>query len=269
MQGSRIVRRAVEAKWAVVTGASAGIGAALAEQLAASGANLVLTARRADRLEELAAKLRNEYGIQTRTVAADLADPAAPEQLLAATEGSGIPIDILVNNAGFGYSGEFAKGDPAWQRKMVDLNCAAVVHLTRLFLPKMTERRRGYVMIVASTASYQPVAYMSTYAATKVFDRFLAEALAHEVAEYDIRVSALCPGPTESEFHEIAGTREMVGRGRQSAEEVARLGLEGMIQGKSWVIPYTAGKAMVFLQRFVPRQMVSGAAAKMFRPKKA
>ncbi len=267
MQGSKVLRQHVQGKWALVTGASAGIGLALAEQLAAAGAHLVLTARRADRLDTLAAKLRSEYGIEARTIAADLADPAVPQQLLSATEESGLAIDILVNNAGFGYNGEFAKGDATWQRQMVDLNCAAVVHLTRLFLPKMIERRRGYVMIVASTAAYQPVAYLATYAATKAFDRFLAEALAHEVAGYGIKVSALCPGPTESEFNEVAGLREMSGRGKQSAEDVARIGLEGMVGGKPWVIPYTAGKLMVFMQRFVPRQLVSGAAAKMFRPK--
>jgi len=267
MQTSKVLRQSIQGKWALVTGASAGIGVALAEQLAASGANVVLTARRADRLEALATKLRSEYGIEARTIATDLADPTTPEQLFSATEGSGLSIDILVNNAGFGYSGEFAKGDADWQRQMIDLNCSAVVHLTRLFLPKMIERRRGYVMIVASTASYQPVAYLATYAATKVFDRFLAEALAHEVAEYGVKVCALCPGPTESEFSDVAGLRQIPGRWSQSAEDVARIGLEGMIAGKHWVIPYTAGKMMVFMQRFVPRGLVSGAAARMFRPK--
>ncbi|QNI32775.1 SDR family oxidoreductase [Alloacidobacterium dinghuense] len=267
MQGSKVLRQAVQGKWALVTGASAGIGLALAEQLAAAGVNLVLTARRSDRLEALAARLRSENGIEVRNITADLAEPSAPQQLLAATEESGLAIDILINNAGFGYSGEFAKGDAAWQRQMVDVNCAAVVHLTGLFLPEMIKRRRGYVMIVASTASYQPVAYMSTYAATKAFDRFLAEALAHEVAEHGVKVSALCPGPTESEFNQVAGLREMRGRSSQSAEEVARLGLEGLVEGRSWVIPYSAGKAMVFMQRFVPRRLVSGAAARMFRPK--
>lgn len=267
IQGSKVLRQSVQGKWALVTGASAGIGVALAEQLAVAGANVVLTARRADRLEALSARLRSEYGVEARTISADLADPVVPQQLLSATEESGIAIDLLINNAGFGYNGEFVKGDAAWQRQMVDLNCSAVVHLARLFLPKMIERRRGYVMIVASTAAYQPVAYLATYAATKVFDRFLAEALAHEVAGYGVKVSALCPGPTESEFNEVAGLREMAGRGRQSAEEVARLGLEGLVGGKPWVIPYSAGKVMVFMQRFVPRRLVSGAAAKMLRPK--
>jgi len=267
MQGSKVVRQSVQDKWALVTGASAGIGLALAEQLAASGANLVLTARRADRLEALAGRFIGEYGIKAQVIAVDLADPAAPQKLFSATEDSGLVIDILINNAGFGYYGEFTKGDAAWQRQMVDLNCAAVVHLTNLFLPKMVDRKRGYLMIVASTASYQPLAYMATYAATKVFDRFLAEALAHEVAKHGVMVSALCPGPTDSEFNEVAGLHQIPGRKSQSAEEVARLGLEGLVEGKPWVIPYTAGKIMVFMQRLAPRRLVSGAAAKMFRPK--
>jgi len=265
MQASSLLRQSIQGKWALVTGASAGIGVALAEQLAAAGAHVVLTARRADRLQSLAERLKSEYSVETRIIAADLADPAVPQQLFSATEEAGVQIDILINNAGFGYTGEFVKGDTTWQRQMVDLNCAAVVHLTRLFLPKMIARRHGYVMIVSSTASYQPLGYMSTYAATKVFDRFLAEALAHEVTEYGVKVCALCPGPTESEFNQVAGLKEMSARGRQSAEEVAQIGLEGMVRGKHWVIPYASGKVMVFVQRFVPRQVVSGAAAKLFR----
>jgi uncharacterized protein len=266
MAGSVVLRNAFQGKWALVTGASAGIGEALAVELAAAGANLVLTARRVDRLKALAARLAKEYKIQTQVIPADLAAPAAPKQLFDATEGRGTPVDILINNAGFGYYGEFINGDPAWQRTMVDVNCAAVVELTRLFLPRMIERRRGDIMIVASTAAYQPVAYMATYAATKAFDRMLAEALAEETARYGIRVSALCPGPTESEFGEVAGARTGESRKFQSAQEVARLGLEGMVQGKHWLIPYAGGRIQVFLQRFVPRRTVTGAAEKMFRP---
>ncbi len=266
-QSSKLLRDALHGKWALVTGASAGIGLALAEQLATGGANLVLTARRQDRLEAIALRLQGQYGIETKIVPADLADTAAPEQLFAATEGTGLAVEVLINNAGFGYYGRFAEGDAERQRRMVEVNCGAVVHLTRLFLPRMMERRRGHVMIVASTASYQPVPYMSTYAATKVFDRFLAEGLAQEVAEYGIKVSALCPGPTESEFHEIAGTRSQFGKGRQSAEQVARRGLEGLVRGEHWVIPYGAGKGIVLMERFLPRRFVSGMAARVFRPK--
>jgi uncharacterized protein len=266
MPGSAVLKKAFQDKWALVTGASAGIGEALAVELAASGAHLILTARRVDRLKALAARLETEYRIQTQIIPADLADPAAPQQLYDATEGRGTAVDVLVNNAGFGYYGEFVRGETTWQRTMVDVNCAAVVDLTRLFLPRMIERRRGDIMIVASTAAYQPVAYMATYAATKAFDRMLAEALAEETARFGIRVSALCPGPTESEFGEVAGVRVGENRKSQSAQQVARLGLEGMVKGKPWLIPYAGGRIQVFLQRFVPRRTVTGAAERMFRP---
>ncbi len=268
MPGSAILKRAFEGKWALVTGASAGIGEALAIELAAAGANLILTARRAERLETLARRLGSEHQIQTQVIPADLADPAVPKQLFDATEGRGTTVDILINNAGFGYYGEFVAGDQAWQRTMVDVNCAAVVDLTRIFLPRMIERKRGDIMIVASTAAYQPVAYMATYAATKAFDRMLAEALAEETARFGIRVSALCPGPTESEFGKVAGSPPSADRGRgfQKADEVARRGLEGMVNGKHWVLPSFINSASVFMQRFMPRRMVTGAAEKMFRP---
>jgi short-subunit dehydrogenase len=267
IQPSALLRKAWQGKWALVTGASAGIGEALAVELAAAGANLVLTARRKDRLDALAARLAADYKIEAKVLVADLEDPEAPATIFAATEGAGLAIDLLVNNAGFGYYGEFAKGDAARQGAMVQVNCAAVVVLTYLFLPKMIARKRGDILIVASTAAYQPVAYLATYAATKVFDRFLAEALAEEVRGYGIRVSALCPGPTESEFNQVAGAPSMPGRGAQGAAEVARLGLEGLVKGDSWVIPYLAGRLTVFAQRLVPRRLVTSAAAKLFRPK--
>ena len=267
MAGSGIVRSAFQGKWALVTGASAGIGEALAMELAASGANLILTARRVDRLEGLAQRLGSEHKVETQVLPADLADPAAPQQLFDATEGRGRAVDVLINNAGFGYYGEFVTGDPAWQRTMVDVNCTAVVDLTRLFLPKMVERRRGWVMIVASTAAYQPVAYMAIYAATKAFDRMLAEALAEETARFGIKVSALCPGPTESEFGKVAGSPTSAGgRGFQTAEEVARRGLEGLVRGKYWVLPSFVNNATVFVQRFLPRRFISGAVERAFRP---
>jgi short-subunit dehydrogenase len=175
---------------------------------------------------------------------------------------------VLVNNAGFGEYAEFLSSRLEMQVDMVQVNCTAVVHLTRLFLPKMVERRRGGVLIVASTASYQPVPYMATYAATKAFDRMLAEALAQEVKRYGVHVSALCPGPTQSEFGQVAGNPPGAGglRKVQSAAEVARLGLEGLAAGKHWVIPYLSGRVVVFAQRFVPRRVVSRAVERMFRP---
>jgi uncharacterized protein len=267
-QGSAILRKAWQGKWALVTGASAGIGEAFAVELAAAGVNLVLTARRKERLEAIAARLTAEHKVQVRIIVADLEQPEAPERIFAETEAAGLTIDVLVNNAGFGYYGEFGKGDPARQAAMVQVNCTAVVVLTNLFLPKMMERHRGDILIVASTASYQPVPYLATYAATKVFDRFLAEAIAEEVRKYGIHVSALCPGPTESEFGDVAGVNLNQMRGFQAASIVARRGLEGLVRGKHWVIPYVVGQVGVFAQRFVPRRLVTWGVEKAFRPKK-
>jgi uncharacterized protein len=266
-QGSEILRKAWQGKWALVTGASAGIGEAFADELAAAGVNLVLTARRKERLEAIAARLTAEHKIQARVIAADLEQSDAPKKIFAETEAAALTIDVLVNNAGFGYYGEFGKGEPARQAAMVQVNCTAVVALTNLYLPGMMQRRRGDILIVASTASYQPVAYLGTYAATKVFDRFLAEAIAEEVKKYGIHVSALCPGPTESEFGNVAGVSLDQMRGFQKADIVARRGLEGLVRGKHWVIPYLVGQIGVFGQRFMPRRLVTWGVEKAFRPK--
>ena len=186
-----------------------------------------MTARRRERLDLLAERLRTRNAIQAQVIVADLTLPQAPQQIFDATEGAGLQVDVLINNAGFGEYGEFLRSNLEMQVDMVQVNCAAVVHLTRLFLPAMVERRRGAVMIVASTAAYQPVPYLATYGATKAFDRMLAEALAEEMKRYGVRVSALCPGPTESEFNQVAGARTGDKRKPQSAAEVARRGLEG------------------------------------------
>ncbi len=266
-QPSQILRKAWKGKWALITGASAGIGEAFAVELAAAGVNLVLTARRRERLESLAARLVTTYGVHTRVVVADLEEPEAPAKIFAEVQGAGLEIDVLVNNAGFGYYGEFALGEPARQAAMVQVNCTAVVALTNLFLPQMVARKRGDILIVASTAAYQPVAYLATYAATKVFDRFLAEAMAEELKKHGVRVSALCPGPTESEFGDVAGVNLGDMRGFQSAGIVARRGLEGLARGKHWVIPYVVGQLGVFAQRFLPRRLVTAGVEKAFRPK--
>src|ERR1035441_2428607 len=178
-------------KWALVTGASAGIGVALARELARQGAKIILTARRKERLESLAAELAAK-GTETRIVAADLNDPNAPQQIFDATEGAGIQVEILVNNAGLGQFGEFYASPVEQEVSQVRVNCEAMVRLSRLFVPRMVDRRRGWVMILASTASFQPLPYFATYAATKVFDRFFALGLASEVARFGVKVTALC-----------------------------------------------------------------------------
>ena len=255
-----------QGKWALVTGASAGIGKALAEQLAAGGAHLVLTARRRDRLVELGRKLAAAHKIRTEVIAADLADPDAPEKIFAFTREKSIEVALLINNAGFGSYGEFAASETQRQLNMVQVNCAAVVHLTRLFLPGMIERHAGDVLILASTASFQAVPYISTYAATKAFDLLFAEGLAEEMRPHGVRVCALCPGSTVSEFHEVAGQTRFVARNPETAEKVARTGLQALAAGKSYVISGAGNYMGAHTQRLVPRRLVTRITAKMFRP---
>jgi short-subunit dehydrogenase len=257
-------------KWALVTGASAGIGAALADELARGGAHLVLTARRRERLEELAQKLEAAHKIQTKIFVADLTQADAPEKIFQFTKNQGIEIELLVNNAGFGAYGEFPTVEPRKLTDMVQVNCAAVVHLTRLYLPEMVTRKHGDVLIVASTASFQSVPYISTYAATKAFDLLFAEGLAEEMKPYGVRVCALCPGSTESEFAEVAGQAHIAATraNRETAEKVARTGLRALAAGKSYVISGLGNYLGVLGQRLVSRRLVARVATRMFRPHK-
>jgi len=253
-------------KWALITGASAGIGVAFAEELAFGGTKLVLTARRRDRLDALAQKLSATYKVQTEVFAADLAEPDAPEKIFAFTKEKKIEIDLLINNAGFGQYGEFPLVDLNRLLDMVQVNCSAVVHLTRLFLPPMIARRRGDVLILASTASFQAVPYISTYAATKAFDLLFAEGLAEEMKPHGIRVCALCPGSTESEFHVVAGQDQFI-RKAETAEKVAHTGLKALAAGKSYVISGLGNYLGAHGERLVPRRFVTRVAAGMFKPK--
>jgi short-subunit dehydrogenase len=254
-------------KWALVTGASAGIGVALAQELAAGGTNLVVTARRKDRLEELARSLGTKHKVKTEVFVADLVEPNSPEKVFAFTRQKGIEIDLLINNAGFGQYGEFPSVDTQRLLDMVQVNCSAVVHLTRLYLPEMVARRRGDVLILASTASFQAVPYISTYAATKAFDLLFAEGLAEEMKPYGIRVCALCPGSTESEFHVVSGQEKFMRRA-ETAEKVARTGLKALAAGKSYVISGLGNYLGAHGERLVPRRFVTKLAAGMFKPDK-
>jgi uncharacterized protein len=256
-----------QGKWAVVTGASAGIGRELAAQLAAAGANLVLTARRTERLTQQAAELRERHKILTEVFPADLTQPQAPEELFRFTEQKRLPIEVLINNAGFGAYGYFHKNDRQRLLDMVQVNVAAVVHLTHLFVRPMVERRSGYVMIVASTAAFQPVPFISTYAATKAFDLIFAEGIAEEVRRHGVNVCALCPGSTTTEFFEVAGQPSYLGRAPETAEKVARVGLQALAAGRPRVISGTRNWLGVEMQRLAPRSLVTRVAARMFAPK--
>jgi short-subunit dehydrogenase len=254
-------------KWALVTGASAGIGSALARNLAGGGCNLVLTARRRERMDELASELIASYGIAAEIVTADLTLPNAPKEIFEFTTGRKIAIQLLANNAGYGAYGYFNEIDLQRQLEMVQVNCSAVIHLTHLFLPQMLERGSGDILIVASTAAFQAVPFISTYAATKGFDLLLGEALFEEFASRGVHVCVLCPGPTTSEFHAVSKSPSGPSKHFEAAEKVAQVGLEGLVRGKSSVVSGTLNNIQVQALRLAPRRTVTGAAARMFRPK--
>lgn len=255
-------------KWALITGASAGIGWASAEELAAGGTNLVLTARRADRLERLAAGLAAKYKIESRVVVADLTKAQAPEEIFAFTSREKLEIELLVNNAGFGAFGCAHEISMETMAEMIQVNCTAVVHLTRLYLPEMVARRRGYVLIVASTAAFQAVPFNSVYAATKGFDLLFAEGVAEEVRPSGVKVCALCPGPTTTEFKQVAHQPDRVFKVAETAGKVARVGLEGLATGRSYVISGAMNRLMMEAERLAPRRFVAQMAANMMRPAK-
>lgn len=260
------VRRDWANKWALITGASAGIGWALAEQLAAGGAHLILTARRTDRLQKLAASLSDKYRVQTEVFSADLARAEGPKEIHAFTTRKKTEIELLVNNAGFGAFGTVHEIPVERMLEMIQVNCSAVVHLTRLYLPAMVQRRRGDILILASTAAFQAVPFNSVYAATKAFDLLFAEGLAEEVRPFGVRVCALCPGPTTTEFQEVAQQPNRVSRMPETAEKVARVGLEGLARGKSYIISGAKNRLMMESERLAPRGFVVKMAAKMMRP---
>jgi short-subunit dehydrogenase len=196
-------------------------------------------------------------GTEVRIVTADLNDPAAPQQIYDATEGAGLAVDILINNAGLGQFGAFAESPIEQELSQVRVNCEAMVRLTRLFVPRMVERRRGWIMILASTASFQPVPYLTTYAATKAFDRFFALGLAAEVARFGVKVTALCPGPTESEFFQVARSENFMPGGKQTAEAVARLGVAALARGRRTIVPTSAARFTACWCAFCPVGLIT------------
>lgn len=254
-------------KWALITGASAGIGWALAEQLAAGGTNLVLTARRADRLQKLAAELSAKHQVQTEVIVADLARREAPAEIFAFTAIKKIEIELLINNAGFGAYGYSHEVPVEKLLDMIEVNCSAVVHLTRLYLPAMVARRHGDMLIVGSTASFQAVPFLAVYSATKSFDLLFAQAVAEEVREFGVRVCALCPGSTETEFQQVAQEPDRPMRIAETADKVARVGLEALARGKSYVVSGAMNRFLLETERLAPRGFVVKMAAKMMRPR--
>jgi short-subunit dehydrogenase len=245
-------------KVALVTGASAGLGVEFARQLSKRGHTLVLAARRKDRLEDLA----KELGI-ARAIAIDLSKPSASANLLADIEDNGETVDLLVNNAGFGLIGRFAELDARLERQMIDLNIGTLTDLCRLVAPQKIKRKSGGILNVASTAAFQPGPRMAVYFATKAFVLSLTEALHEELKPHGIRVSCLCPGPTRTEFGDVAGFagNGLFDRVAMNAAEVVETGLKGLDSNDAVVVPGWTNKVTAASTRFAPRSIVRKIAA--------
>jgi short-subunit dehydrogenase len=237
----------------LITGASAGLGVEFARQLAGRGQRLVLVARRKDRLDALAAELGN-----ARAVAVDLAEAGSTAALMADLGAAGEHVATLINTAGFGLRGRFAELDAARQREMIDLNVTSLTELCRAVAPGMIERRAGAILNVASTAAFQPGPNMAVYFATKAFVLSFTEALLEELKPHGIRVTALCPGPTKTEFGAVAGfgDKSSFDRLATDAASVVRAGLKALDRNRAVIVPGLINKVGASSTRFVPRPLV-------------
>jgi short-subunit dehydrogenase len=260
---------------ALVTGASAGIGGAIAHELATRGHGLVLVARRKDRLDALAEELSDAHGVRTETIACDLSDADARSRLPEQISELGLDVEVLVNNAGFATGGAFHEADPERELQQVRVLVEAPVALTLAFLPAMVERSRGAILNVASTAGMQPMPYSAGYSAAKSYVLTFSEAIHQEVRGQGVTVTALAPGPVETEFWEEAGwqvrgksfEKAIPGPARLTAEDVARAGVRGLESGDRVVIPGLPFRAGMLAARYLPHALKLPALEYLMRPR--
>jgi short-subunit dehydrogenase len=245
-------------KTALVTGASGGIGYEFSRVLAQQGYNLVLVARGADRLAEVARELAAAYPIKAGVLALDLSQPEAASQLFAEVKRRGLLVDVLVNNAGFGDHGPYANSDWETQRQMIQVNITTLAELTRVFLAEMLQRKSGRILNVGSTGSFTPVPFMAVYAATKAFVLSFSEALSAELQGTGVTVTALCPGVTKTNFFQRAKSENMLLRklNEMEARDVAQIGYRAMMKGKPRVVAGWFNKIMIASLRLAPRSAV-------------
>ena len=251
-------RNGMQRPTALVTGGSGGIGLELAKVLARNGFDLVLVARNRDTLEAAAGQLEGKFDVKAHVFAADLRRPEAPEAIFDFLQGENIPIEVLVNNAGFGLGGEFADTKLQRELEMIQVNIAALTHLTKLFLPPMIKRKSGRVLNVASTAAFQPGPLMAVYYATKAYVLSFSGALSEELRNTGVTVTALCPGPTHTDFADAAemGTSRLFNTvGIADAADVAQYGYDAMMNGKRMAIPGIRNKILAQANRIAPRSL--------------
>jgi len=254
-------------KVTLITGASSGIGEAFAQRLAAEKHNLVLVARSEKKLHELCDELMLKHKIVAHYVAMDLNDFEADKRLFEETERHGMEVDWLINNAGFGSMGDFAALDLEKELEMLNLNISVLVALTHRYLQRMRERKSGVIINVSSTASFQPVPFMAAYAATKAFVTSFSEAIAEENRPYGIKISALCPGPTDTNFFAAANAVPFSAKGMQTAEDVVEAALNGVSKGKSTTVSGWTNYIGSVFGTLVPDSLVARAIGTYLRPK--
>jgi uncharacterized protein len=250
---------------ALVTGASSGLGAEFATQLAARGCNIVLVARREDRLRDLAARIGEQFGVTVTVIAADLSRPDAAESLRQQLDDQGIVVDLLVNNAGFGLKADFIEADPERITEMVQLNVGTLVALTRSFLPDLVRAGRGAVVNIASTGAFQPCPSMAVYGATKAFVLNFSEAVAYENRDSGVQVLVVCPGATSTEFRSVSGLHaDRSDRGSQTPEQVVQATLQALDKGRTGcMVSGARNSVMTKLVGVMPRRLVTAASARV------
>jgi short-subunit dehydrogenase len=252
----RAKRNGAQAQTALITGGSGGIGFQIARVLARKGFDLVLVSRKRDALEAAAGQIEGKYGVKVHVFAADLRRTEAPQTIFDFLQNENIPIEVLVNNAGFGLLGEFADTKVQRELEMIQVNIAALTHLTKLFLAPMIKRKSGRVLNVASTAAFQPGPLMAVYYATKAYVLSFSQALAEEMRNSGVTVTALCPGPTATDFAVSAKMGKsglFAAFGIAQAEDVAKFGVAAMMHGRRVAIPGIKNKIIAQASRITPR----------------
>jgi uncharacterized protein len=269
--GRRIAVR-LKGRTALVTGASSGMGACFAKQLAARGADLVITARREDRLKALAAEVVKKHGVAVTVLPLDMACPGAPAELFARTEGEGRPVEVLVNNAGFANLGTFLDVPYERSAELLTVNMLALTGMTWLFGRAMRTRKGGYILNMASFSAFTPVPNMATYSASKVFVRNFSEALSMELEGSGVSVCTICPGIVDTDFYEIA-SRTASGlikpSGGDTPDTIAAIGLDALFAGRRRSLPVAKDHVNAFLMRLMPRGFVMKMAGKAMGLQKA
>lgn len=259
----------------LITGASGGIGKALARRLAERKQNLLLVARSADKLQALCTELTKNFGIQAQYIEADLTKPDAAATVFAETTERGLAVDWLINNAGIGSGGEFAQLPLPGELAMMQLNISSLVALTHYFLPAMQQRKQGIIVNVASMAAFMPTPYMAVYAASKVFVRSFTEAIYEECKPHNVRVMLLCPGLTKTGFLDAAGLTNATGKAltdqapSQTPDQVADEALKGLDAGKRVVVSGTSNKVMAKMTALIANSVTASYMAKLYRSRVA